>query len=343
MEDYKNILVIRMSSLGDIIHTLPTLYALRKNWPQARIVWAVHPQFKPVLPGKPYIDEIVCVEERRLLYPPYWYTLRKRLHSYHFDLSLDLQGWAKSAVVALCSGATRRVGYGELAEGSRLVSTMLTGPHCHGNLVERYLDTVRALGGTTDTVAFPLPDLGAATQATAAVMQQDGIGETYVVAVPGARWALKEWPLPQWRKLLRRITAQGMPVVLLGSKADGPKGEYLRREVPSPYLRDYIGKTTILEMMAIIRGASLFISADTGPLHAANALQRPLIALFGTTGAARSAPYHGGDKQHIQVLISPTARADARHPKIKDPDCMRQITVDRVWEAYEQSRRKFRF
>lgn len=100
MKAYKNILVIKMSSLGDVLHALPTLYALRQNCPDARIVWAVHEQFAPVLPGRPYIDEVIYVDKKRLKSLSYWKELRRTLHAFHFDVSFDLQGLAKSAVVA---------------------------------------------------------------------------------------------------------------------------------------------------------------------------------------------------------------------------------------------------
>ena len=92
MKDYKNILIIKMSSLGDVLHALPTLYALRKNCPQARIVWAVHQNFSAVLPGKPYIDDVIYIDKKKLKSFSYLRGLRKKLHDYHFDLCLDLQG-----------------------------------------------------------------------------------------------------------------------------------------------------------------------------------------------------------------------------------------------------------
>ena len=123
MKAYKNILVIKMSSLGDVLHALPTLYALRQNCPDARIVWAVHEQFAPVLPGKPYIDEVIYIDKKRLKSLSYWKELRRTLHAYHFDVSFDLQGLAKSAIVAWLSGAEERYGYWEMREGSFLTTS----------------------------------------------------------------------------------------------------------------------------------------------------------------------------------------------------------------------------
>ena len=116
MKDYKNILIIKMSSLGDVIHALPTLYAVRKNWPNAHITWAIHEQFASLLPGTPWVDDVIIIDKKQLKKPTYLYQLRKELHSRHFDMTLDLQCIAKSAIVSLLSGAPEKYGYCELRE-----------------------------------------------------------------------------------------------------------------------------------------------------------------------------------------------------------------------------------
>lgn len=336
MKDYKNILLIKMSSLGDVLHALPTLYALRQNCPHARIVWAVHKQFAAVLPGKPYIDEIVYIDKKRLKQFSYWRELRRTLHAYHFDVCFDLQGLAKSAIVALLSGAKEHYGYWEMREGSFLVSKGLAGAHKYDHVIERYLDVVRVLGGTVTSVEFPLPDITAERKAWRANLQRAGLSGPYVAIVPGARWAVKEWPLPLWQQLLARLTASGMPVVLLGSGEDVKKGGRLKAGDASGLVYDYTGKTDLRQLMAAIAEASLYMSADTGPLHIANALKKELIALFGPTSPQRTGPYGGKESPYIHILVSPTAKATPKHPLIDDPECMAQITVDRVWQLYQQ-------
>ena len=89
MKDYSNILIIKMSSLGDVIHALPTLYALRQNLPHAKITWAIHEQFASLLPGTPWVDEVIVIDKKQLKSPSYLWNLRKELHSRHFDMTLD--------------------------------------------------------------------------------------------------------------------------------------------------------------------------------------------------------------------------------------------------------------
>lgn len=334
MKPYKNILIIKMSSLGDVLHALPTLYALRKNCPHARIVWAVHPQFSAVLPGKPYIDDIVYIDKKQLKSFSYVKKLWQTLHAYEFDMCLDLQGLAKSAIVAFCSGAKEKYGYWEMREGSFLVSKGLAGDHKFDHVIERYLDTVRVLGGTVDAVEFPLPSIDAEMESLRSRFASAGMAGPYIAIVPGARWDVKEWPVPYWQDLLGRVVQTGMNVVLLGSNDDMPKGRAIADHVSSARLFDFTGKTTLRELMAAIAMSRLYISADTGPLHIANALKKDLIALFGPTCPDRTGPYGGMNSPYIHLIISPTSAATQERPLVDDPECMRHISVDMVWKTY---------
>ena len=334
MKEYQNILIIKMSSLGDVLHALPTLYALRENCPKARIVWAVHENFSAVLPGKPYIDDIVYIDKKRLKSLLYWRELRHTLHAYHFDVSFDLQGLAKSAIVAWNSGAEEKYGYWEMREGSFLVSKGLKGSHQYDHVIERYLDTVRVLGGKVDAIEFPLPNISAVQSVMKQRLYADGMKGDYIAIVPGARWTVKEWPLAYWHEFIHRITDTGMNVVLLGSKDDTEKGREIIEHISSSRVFDYTGKTNLKELMAAIANARLYISADTGPLHIANALKKELIALFGPTCPDRTGPYGGADSSYIHMLISPTSKATPTQPLVNDPQCMAQITVDMLWDVY---------
>jgi len=299
MKDYKNILIIKMSSLGDVIHALPTLYAVRKNWPNAHITWAIHEQFESLLPGTPWVDDVIIIDKKQLKKPAYLWQLRKDLHSRHFDMTLDLQCIAKSAIVSLLSGAPEKYGYWELREGSNLVNKALVGEHKYDHVIERYLDTVRALGGD----------------------------------VPGARWIVKEWPLLNFGELCIRLCESGKKVVIAGAPDDAEKGAFIENYVKNKNLINLVGSTSMPELIELIRHCEIFISADTGPLHIANALKRPLIALFGTTSPKRTGPYGGS---HVHLIISPTSKATPEQPLVDDPDCMAQIPVDAVWSVYEQ-------
>lgn len=333
MKEYKNILIIKMSSLGDVIHALPTLYALRQNYPNAKITWAVHPQFADILPGKPWIDEVILIDKKGLKSFRYLKALRRNLHDRHFDMCLDLQCIAKSALVAFLSGAPDKYGYWELREGSFLVNHALVGDHKYDHVIERYLDTVRALGGKVDRIEFPLPHDETSQLSVTAKLEADGIhrGEGYVVIALGARWTVKEWPLDHFVELINQMAA--MPIVLIGAMSDKDKSDYVLARTTHPHVVDLTGRTSLLELVEVLRTAKAYVSADTGPLHIANALKVPLVALFGPTSPERTGPY-GGD--HVHIVISPTSRATVKDPLIDDPECMKQITVPMVQAVLEE-------
>ncbi|KAF1682957.1 glycosyltransferase family 9 protein [Veillonella sp. R32] len=332
MKDYKRILIVKMSSLGDVIHALPTLYAIRQNWPNAHITWAVHEQFSGPLPGKPWIDDIVLIDKKKLKSLGYLWSLRKVLHSRNFDMCLDLQCLAKSAIVAALSGAKEKYGYWELREGSQLINKALVGPHKYGHVIERYLDTVRALGGDVTGVEFPVKESPVAAASCVSKLMAAGLpeGHDYVVMAPGARWAVKEWPIGHFGALTKRLVEAKQYVVLIGAAGDSAKAQAIKDLVKSDAVLDMTGETSLEELIELIRGSKLFISADTGPLHIANALKRPLIGLYGTTSPERTGPY-GGD--YVHCIVSPTSKATPENPLIDDPSCMAQISVDQVWDT----------
>ncbi len=336
MEEYKAILIVKMSSLGDVIHSLPTLAAIRHNWPNAKIVWAVHEAFSGVLPGKPWVDEVLYIDKKKLKSVSYLMALRKQLKAYHFDIAIDLQGLMKSALVTMVSGAKRRVSYWEAREGSRLINEPLVGEHQYGHVIERYLDVVRCLGGTVDGIEFPLVELGAASESVREKLLKEGSDvKPYVVLTPATRWAPKDWPLDRYAEIGDKLLTAGYEVVLLGGPDDAPKGEELQSYAKGTFI-NMMGKTSLHEMMALIQHCALFISGDTGPLHMANAMQVPLIALYGPTYPGRLGPY-GNDR--ATVIVSPTSKATMEHMKTDDAETMKDITVDMVWKAVEETLR----
>lgn len=333
MKDYKNILVIRMSSLGDIIHVLPTIAALRENYPEANIVWAVHENFADVLPGKPWIDEVVYVDRKRLKNPLYWLELRKELHQYKFDMCLDLQGFTKSAIVAWLSGAKEKYGHWEVREFSRLTSKPLVGPNQYGHVIQRYLDTVRMLGGKVSDILFPIPDCSGEEAKIKERLASAGIHGDYVILAPGTRWSAKDWPVEKFGELAQRIARTGMPIVLVGTKADTDKAKTISDMVSEGNVLNLCGKTSIRELMAVLKNSRLFIAGDTGPLYMASVFRVPLIGLYGPTCVERFFPFWYDE---LEAVVSSTSKATQERYIFHDYDCMKYISVNQVWESYEK-------
>ena len=340
--EYKNILLIKMSSLGDVLHTLPFAAALRGRFPKARITWLVHPQFGGFLPDPPIIDEVIYFDKVKFNKMGlkdkfhYFLSMRKELTQRKFDLVIDMQGLFKSAVLAAISGCKDRIGYAEMREGSGLVSRAIKGSHAHDHVIERYLDVARYLGASVeglDDVVFPLPDLSREEAAIKEKLAQAGLGgASYTVIVPGARWKTKEWPLEHYIALAAKITAGGMYVVLAGGSDDTAKGKAIAQRDASGRVIDLTGKTSLKELAALIKNCSVYISADTGPLHLAAAFKKPLIAMYGPTKADRTGPY--GSRKST-VLLTPAPCGGCLKKKCSSWHCMHDITPDKVYEIFK--------
>ena len=337
--DYKNILIIKMSSLGDVIHTLPFSAALRELYPKARISWLVHPQFSGFLPDPPTIDKIIYFDKVAfnkkgfLEKIKFLRKFRQELHAEKFDLVIDMQGLFKSAVIAALTGCRNRIGYCEMREGSGLVSKAICGEHSHDHVIERYLDVARYLGGDISNIEFPLPDLTKEEQSVSEKLVEKGFSseQKYVVFVPGARWETKEWPPKHYAALADKIADEGTFVVLAGGPDEREKAALIEAAAETDKIIDLTGQTSLRELAALIKGCEVFISGDTGPLHFAAALKKPLIAMYGPTKADRTGPY-GSDK--ATVLITPAVCAGCLKKHCSAWHCMDDITPEVVFNEY---------
>ena len=363
--EYSRILVIRMSSLGDVLHALPFAVALRHRFPGARISWVVHPSFAELVPGPPWVDEVISFR-RPLIFRPLQSVadlvrLRRKLRAERFDLVVDLQGLFKSALVAAVSGCRNRIGGAIMREGSSLISHPIIGSNAAGHAVERNLDIARYLGAEihpgTDKITepeYPLPELPDAVKTVAAKLADAGLmrGTPYVVLVPAARWVSKCWPPEYYAELARRLIGDGWNVVLAGASGDRPLSEkiaamlaesaatnnhpaaadmdFTATDVASEKFADLTGATSLYELVALIRGAGLYVSGDTGPLHIAAAAGTPLVAICGPTRPERTGPYGGC---RMAVLVTPVECAGCLKKKCRNRRCMDAVHPETVHDA----------
>ena len=333
--EYKNILIIKMSSLGDVLHTLPAVAALRKRFPKARLTWLVHPQFSGFVPDPPVIDEVIYFDKvkfKKMSLGEKWSCfkeMRALLHSRKFDLVIDMHGLFKSAVLAAISGCDNRIGFCEMWEGSGLISRPIRGEHAKGHAIEQYLDVARYLGCPVDEISFPLPDLSREWRAVRE--KTDAVLEPYVVLVPGARWETKIWPAEHFAKLAEMILRDGKQVVLAGGEESIATGAQISGLVLG--VANLTGKTSQRELGALIQHCMLYISADTGPLVIATAMKKPLIALYGPTRPEMTGPY--GDEEAV-VIKAPVPCAGCRKRHCGHWICMQSITPETVFEEYRK-------
>lgn len=316
------ILVIKMSSLGDIVHSLPFLHMLRCTYPSAHITWAVHDAYVDVLPGKPWIDELYIVNRKKLTNFLYLIKVKKDLSSYKFDLVIDLQMLAKSAIISFLSGGKIKIGRNKNTELSKFFSKPISGKNNNGHVIEQLLDVARYLGGKDEDIVFPLPDVTLQEDVIKTKLENVGIKSKYVIVVPGTRGANKMWPVKNWKRLVEKLVHAKIPVVITGMKQEKEMIEEISKSFDKTQVFNIVGKTNILDLIAIEKLAGVHVSVDTGPLHIANALRKPLVALFGPTFSEKSGPYNNPNSKILLTKNSGSKTAD-----------MRDISVDNVYEA----------
>ncbi|SDD80583.1 lipopolysaccharide heptosyltransferase II [Sporomusa acidovorans] len=335
---YSNILIVKLSAIGDVIHALPVATALKQQFPAAKITWVVEKPAYDLLTNNPYIDELVIFDKAKykslggLL--KHGRALARQLKAKKFDLALDLQGLFKSAAIIYLSGATTRLGYCNMRELSHLVSRPVFGPNQTGHVVDRYLDVVRALGcEVNQPVRFPIQITAEEAMSAEAVATHAGLrqGNRYVVLAPGTNWPTKCWPVSHFAELANMLWQDQIIPVLIGGRGDQRLSEDISQSASIPPV-DLTGKTGLKQLAHVIKQAVCFIGGDTGPMHLAVAVNTPVIALFGPTDPLRNGPYGAGAGH--QVLLTDRACRDCwKRECPRHEICLDVITPGQVYQT----------
>lgn len=294
-----NILIVKLSAIGDIIHALPVSYALRQKYPDAHITWVVEPTGLEIVQHNPCVDEIVLFQKKAFKtlhgFKENFKPLRQRLHERSYDVSIDLQGLFKSAAVVLAAGAKRRIGCADMREGSGLISHPVRGRHSSGHIVDRNLDAAAALGCDVEHAVFPIENTPEEIQSAAVLLQRYGIDEDsrFVVFAVGTNWPNKCWAPSYFAELADLLEQFGIKVVLAGFGADDEqRAVSVVNNSQRGDIVNLVGMTSLMQTAAIMRRACSVVGGDTGNLHMAAALGRPAVMLMGPTDPARNGPYN---------------------------------------------------
>jgi len=333
------ILVVKLSAIGDVLMATPVAKALRTAFPTSRIAWVVEKKAADVVLGNPYLDEVIVWERTRgtnavsrgLHFIISLAGLRKTLRSRRFDVCLDLQGLARSAVVCRVSGAKRRIGFADGAEGSvRFYHETYDPGEDELNAQQRNLDILRTLGVFSTDTAMHMP-LAEADRAFAAdLFESEGLAGCRTVAFcPATTWANKHWVCEGWSQVADLVHEKyGARSVILGSKADLALASRIAEMARSgPVVT--AGRTTLKQAGAIVERCDAVIGVDTGLLHMAVALDRPTVGLF---GASAWRCFLRKDS-FVWVAKEFPCSPCQRHPTCKNIDCMRAITAEDVEQA----------
>jgi len=296
--------------MGDIIHALPAVTALKLGYPDARLTWVVEPKWAPLLEQNPFVDRVLPLDRGSLAG---LLAGRRALRETRCRFAVDFQGLLKSALVALAARPGRIFGFdaGQVRERAAAVFYTHRISSAAAHVVDRNLDLAAAAGAAAaGSPVFPLPPGRA---------EGDLPAGDFVLASPLAGWASKQWPLAHYRALAARLAGDlGIPLVL--NVPPGALGEAVDPAVAHG--------SSLPGLIHATRRAAAVLGVDSGPLHLAAALAKPGVAIFGPTDPARNGPYG----HSMRVMRSSAATTTYKRGATID-ESMRKISPDEVFEA----------
>jgi len=288
------ILILKPSSLGDVVQALPVLRLLKRHLGGSDIYWWIDSTLAPLLEGDPDLAGIVRFERRRWGSPWRWHEVWqsiRQLRRQAFDVVIDLQCLARSGVFAWLANGGLLIGLDEPREGARgFYDIAVPRASFHRHAVDWYLDVLKVLRVPVTWDFTWLPERPAVAAGLKRKWQPGP--HRWIVVQPGARWMNKRWPVAHFATVLRRLSAAqpDLRFAILGVESDRELGAALSGP-GLPASLDLTGRVSLPEMVEWIRLSELLISNDTGPMHVAAALGKPLVAIFGPTEPRRTGPY----------------------------------------------------
>lgn len=344
---YQRLLIVRLGSMGDIVHTLPAATALRRAFPEAMFGWVVEerwaellctlpePRSGPRSPRRPLVDKVHTVDTRKwrtsMLSTQTWERMAASLSEIRaprYEVAVDFQGAARSALLARWSGAP--VIYGAAQPRENVASMFYTrqviarGTH----VVEQNLSLATAVahrGLELPEIEFPRDE--AADRRWDDWLRSKAIGD-YGLLNPGAGWGAKQWPPERYGQVAKQLAVDGFKTLI--NFGPGEDEMALAAQAASAGAAEAVGQS-LTELIALTRRAKLFIGGDTGPIHLAAALGVPVVAIFGPTDPARNGPF-GSRSVVLRSPLSPTTHK--RRPQ-SDPGLL-EISTDQVVAAARQ-------
>jgi len=327
-------LIVRLSAIGDLVHTLPLACALKDRYPDSLITWVSSRPAADLLYGHPAVDRVITVPRRYLRSLRMIRHLRRRLRALRFDVSFDAQSLSKSAIIAWLSGAKQRFGFGK--PWGREISPLLNNVKVEaptGHAIDRHLRMATAAGcDNLPAVRYDLPELPEDGERADEVIAEVHSGGPFILTAVGAAWASKCWPTDRYAAVARYMGQKyQMPMLLAYA---GETEERMSREIveAADGWARMPAFLKLRQLAAVARRATFFLGSDSGPLHLAVAAGSPCIGLYGPYPAERHGPYGEG---HI-ALQKAEFEGSTRDRRHAPPEIMEAITVDDVCEACER-------
>ncbi len=332
------ILILKPSSLGDVVQALPVLRLIKRHLPGSEIYWWIDSNLAPLLADDPDLAGVVLFERQRWAAPWNWGEMWRSvrwLRQQAFDWVVDLQGLLRSGAFAWLANGKLTVGLDEPREGGRgFYDLIVRRPSAATHAVDWYLGVLPLLGVPVDAGFQWLPERPGVAES---VRRKWPVEKSrWILIQPGARWPNKRWPVEFFSELVRRLAVAnpGFRFAVLGSEDDRALGEFIAREDGQRCL-DLTGRLSLSELVEWIRLGELVVSNDTGPMHVAAALNKPVVALFGPTEPCRTGPYR--QLNHILQLDLPCVPClKPRCAYVKPLECLRALPPAAVFEAVER-------
>ncbi len=339
-------LLIKPSSLGDVIHAFPFLHAVKETWPDIEVDWVISRNLKGILEDNPLINELIVIDKET------WkdmkkipatlseiFCLKKYIRGKKYDMAVDLQGLFRSGLLTYFTGAKIKAGFQDAREGSRFFYNKKVPVDSSSHAVDKCLEVAKAIGAKAGTVTFPI---NIDKEAKAKLKGLLGKTGEYVLIVPSARWLSKRWPVEKFASLIKMVP---LPCVITGNKDDGKIAQEIIRdnsqksEVRSQQensIIDLCGKTDLKALVALVAGAKAVVTNDTGPMHIAAALNKPVIAVFGPTDPFKTGPCGWQDNANLNVIKVNVPCSPCRKKECDEMICMDMISVNSVYDVLEK-------
>ena len=334
-----NILIIKLSAIGDVVQALPALEAIKRTFPASAVTWVVEEAAAGILEGHPQIDTVLVSYRKswlRMLCDPRTFregflriaAFLRALRATRYDIAIDLQGLFKSGVLIGMARADRKIGFA----GSRELSSLFLNEPMpaydrNKHALERYLDVARYLGAREVSASCTLPIARELSAMRQRLFDAGLTRKPLIIMNPVARWETKLWPEKNFAALADRLISEKQATVIFtGSGADHATVSRILNMM-GRRARNWAGETTLKELAALSSLADLFVTTDTGPMHVAAAANAKVLALFGPTAPWRTGPY---GPSHIVVRAEPECSPCFKRKCNDAVRCMAMISVDEV-------------
>ena len=341
------LLVVRLGAMGDVLHALPAVTALRRAHPSWVIDWVIEPAWCALLtancevanpglgPAQPVVDRLHMASTKAWRHHPFSSdtrreikALRQQLRACGYDAVVDFQGAVRSAAVGRMTGCLRRIGESSPREWAArwgYTERIVT----HGaHVIEQDLELAAAVAGDDLAAVAPLLPVDCGAEAWCDQLLPPSEHSPAALLNPGAGWGAKRWPVERYAEVARMLAGRGFRILLNAGPGEEPLAEAIREQSGGAALPCYC---SVAQLIALTRRMALVIAGDTGPLHLACALGRPVVGIYGPTDPARNGPFGA----RFRVLRSPNSRRD--HSRRSEPEAgLLTITPKAVLQAADE-------